>query len=211
MPHGDTEVIEPHPTRDYTERMLAAFGWPIAFAPGRAKLEGGHRIACHRRRRAGRLFLGRVLPGRRQHRAGLRTAPACGGPESAPHRPAAGAAPDGRRHHDRTGTRKRRRAGGRSGGAPRAAAWRRAARGAGAGHDRRVPRAVHRRGGGQRQHGHPRRGRTAREGIRPHRDDGQRPARARRSDRGNPGRRNHPRRQARCRQRWKATSTIASR
>jgi 3-phosphoshikimate 1-carboxyvinyltransferase len=39
---GETEVIEPHPTRDYTERMLAAFGWPIAFVPGHAKLEGGH-------------------------------------------------------------------------------------------------------------------------------------------------------------------------
>lgn len=39
---GETEIIEPHPTRDYTERMLAAFGWPIAFAPGRAKLAGGH-------------------------------------------------------------------------------------------------------------------------------------------------------------------------
>jgi 3-phosphoshikimate 1-carboxyvinyltransferase len=39
---GETEVIEPHPTRDYTERMLAAFGWPIAFSPGRAKLSGGH-------------------------------------------------------------------------------------------------------------------------------------------------------------------------
>jgi 3-phosphoshikimate 1-carboxyvinyltransferase len=41
---GSTEVIEPHPTRDYTERMLAAFGWPIEFSPGRAKLEGGHRL-----------------------------------------------------------------------------------------------------------------------------------------------------------------------
>ncbi|KRE89175.1 3-phosphoshikimate 1-carboxyvinyltransferase [Frateuria sp. Soil773] len=41
---GDTEVVEPHPTRDYTERMLAAFGWPIAFEPGRAKLEGGHAL-----------------------------------------------------------------------------------------------------------------------------------------------------------------------
>ena len=39
---GTTEVIEPHPTRDYTERMLSAFGWPIAFEPGRAQLEGGH-------------------------------------------------------------------------------------------------------------------------------------------------------------------------
>jgi 3-phosphoshikimate 1-carboxyvinyltransferase len=41
---GTTEVREPRPTRDYTERMLAAFGWPIGFAPGRAALEGGHRL-----------------------------------------------------------------------------------------------------------------------------------------------------------------------
>ena len=39
---GETEVIEPHPTRDYTERMLAAFGWPIAYEPGWARLSGGH-------------------------------------------------------------------------------------------------------------------------------------------------------------------------
>ncbi len=37
---GETEIIEPHPTRDYTERMLAAFGWPIAFTPGYARLRG---------------------------------------------------------------------------------------------------------------------------------------------------------------------------
>jgi 3-phosphoshikimate 1-carboxyvinyltransferase len=41
---GETEVIEPHPTRDYTERMLAAFGWPIDFAPGWARLSGGHAL-----------------------------------------------------------------------------------------------------------------------------------------------------------------------
>lgn len=41
---GETEIVEPHPTRDYTERMLAAFGWPIAFAPGHARLAGGHRL-----------------------------------------------------------------------------------------------------------------------------------------------------------------------
>ncbi|GGY21070.1 3-phosphoshikimate 1-carboxyvinyltransferase [Rhodanobacter panaciterrae] len=41
---GDTEILEPHPTRDYTERMLAAFGWPITFEPGRAKLQGGHTL-----------------------------------------------------------------------------------------------------------------------------------------------------------------------
>ena len=41
---GETVVREPHPTRDYTERMLAAFGWPIEFAPGVARLHGGHRL-----------------------------------------------------------------------------------------------------------------------------------------------------------------------
>ena len=41
---GETEVIEPHPTRDYTERMLAAFGWPIEFEPGHARLSGGHSL-----------------------------------------------------------------------------------------------------------------------------------------------------------------------
>lgn len=41
---GYTEVIEVRPTRDYTERMLSAFGWPIDSAPGRARLSGGHRL-----------------------------------------------------------------------------------------------------------------------------------------------------------------------
>ncbi|HEX6832060.1 MAG TPA: 3-phosphoshikimate 1-carboxyvinyltransferase [Rudaea sp.] len=41
---GETIVREPHPTRDYTERMLAAFSWPIEFSEGAAKLRGGHRL-----------------------------------------------------------------------------------------------------------------------------------------------------------------------
>ena len=41
---GTTVVREPQPTRDYTERMLAAFGYPIEFEPGTARLEGGHRL-----------------------------------------------------------------------------------------------------------------------------------------------------------------------
>ena len=41
---GETRIREPHPTRDYTERMLQAFGWPIDFAPGEARLTGGHRL-----------------------------------------------------------------------------------------------------------------------------------------------------------------------
>ncbi|MGH8192750.1 MAG: 3-phosphoshikimate 1-carboxyvinyltransferase [Rhodanobacteraceae bacterium] len=41
---GETVVIESRPTRDYTERMLAAFGWPIEFSPGRAVVTGGHAL-----------------------------------------------------------------------------------------------------------------------------------------------------------------------
>jgi 3-phosphoshikimate 1-carboxyvinyltransferase len=41
---GETTVYEPHPTRDYTEKMLSAFGWPIEFSPGFARLSGGHRL-----------------------------------------------------------------------------------------------------------------------------------------------------------------------
>ncbi|MBE2292488.1 MAG: 3-phosphoshikimate 1-carboxyvinyltransferase [Xanthomonadales bacterium] len=41
---GETSVTEPHPTRDYTERMLAAFGVEIDFSPGMARLRGGQRL-----------------------------------------------------------------------------------------------------------------------------------------------------------------------
>jgi 3-phosphoshikimate 1-carboxyvinyltransferase len=41
---GETVVTEPRPTRDYTERMLRAFDWPVAFEPGRARLSGGHAL-----------------------------------------------------------------------------------------------------------------------------------------------------------------------
>ena len=42
--NGDTVVREPHPTRDYTERMLAAFGADIEFSPGFARLRGGREL-----------------------------------------------------------------------------------------------------------------------------------------------------------------------
>jgi 3-phosphoshikimate 1-carboxyvinyltransferase len=41
---GETHVREPHPTRDYTERMLQAFGYPIHYRAGEATLHGGHRL-----------------------------------------------------------------------------------------------------------------------------------------------------------------------
>jgi 3-phosphoshikimate 1-carboxyvinyltransferase len=43
---GITEVREAHPTRDYTELMLQAFGWPVEFGPGWARLGGGHRLTA---------------------------------------------------------------------------------------------------------------------------------------------------------------------
>lgn len=41
---GTTRVREAQPTRDYTESMLAAFGWPIHCRAGVAEIEGGHRL-----------------------------------------------------------------------------------------------------------------------------------------------------------------------
>ena len=41
---GETTVSEPHPTRDYSERMLRAFGVDIDFSPGKARLRGGQRL-----------------------------------------------------------------------------------------------------------------------------------------------------------------------
>ncbi|HEX7370087.1 MAG TPA: 3-phosphoshikimate 1-carboxyvinyltransferase [Rhodanobacteraceae bacterium] len=41
---GETQVVEPRPTRDYTERMLTASGWPIDFEPGRARVSGGYSL-----------------------------------------------------------------------------------------------------------------------------------------------------------------------
>lgn len=43
---GPSTVREAHPTRDYTERMLAAFGADIEFAPGLATLRPGRRLAA---------------------------------------------------------------------------------------------------------------------------------------------------------------------
>jgi 3-phosphoshikimate 1-carboxyvinyltransferase len=41
---GPTTVVEPIPTRDYTERMLRAFGVDIEFVPGRATLRPPQRL-----------------------------------------------------------------------------------------------------------------------------------------------------------------------
>ncbi|HET6545587.1 MAG TPA: 3-phosphoshikimate 1-carboxyvinyltransferase [Rhodanobacteraceae bacterium] len=41
---GETRVRELPATRDHTERMLAAFGWPIAFGHDGARMTGGQRL-----------------------------------------------------------------------------------------------------------------------------------------------------------------------
>lgn len=44
---GDTTVIEPAPTRDHTERMLTAFGYPVRKAGSTVSVTGGGRLnAC---------------------------------------------------------------------------------------------------------------------------------------------------------------------
>ncbi|HEX7338466.1 MAG TPA: 3-phosphoshikimate 1-carboxyvinyltransferase [Rhodanobacteraceae bacterium] len=43
---GDTIVHELRPTRDYTERMLAGFGWPVTFAPGEVHLKAGGKLTA---------------------------------------------------------------------------------------------------------------------------------------------------------------------
>lgn len=41
---GTTTIREPHPTRDYTERMLRTFGVDIEYSPGHVQLRGGQRL-----------------------------------------------------------------------------------------------------------------------------------------------------------------------
>jgi len=43
---GRTEVFEPEPSRDHTERMLRAFGVQVEAEPGRAALWGGQRLTA---------------------------------------------------------------------------------------------------------------------------------------------------------------------
>ncbi|WP_159015837.1 3-phosphoshikimate 1-carboxyvinyltransferase [Cognatiluteimonas profundi] len=42
--NGETRIREPQPTRDYSERMLQAFGAQLDFAPGHAQLRGRQRL-----------------------------------------------------------------------------------------------------------------------------------------------------------------------
>ena len=42
--HGETRVTEPHPTRDYTERMLRGVRLADRIRAGWAQLDGGHRL-----------------------------------------------------------------------------------------------------------------------------------------------------------------------
>lgn len=44
---GETSVVEPAPTRDHTERMLTAFGYPVKTEGNRMSLQGGGKLtAC---------------------------------------------------------------------------------------------------------------------------------------------------------------------
>ncbi len=189
---GDTTVREPHPTRDYTERMLAAFGWPIEFAPGHATLGGGHalraaevQVPADFSSAAFFIVAATVVPGSEvrlpavgmnPRRTGLLHALRVMGADITEHQArTSGGEPVADLHR-----------------APRAAARHRGARGVGAGHDRRVPGAVRGRRRRERTHRRARRGRASGEGIRPHRGDGRRPARAGRIGAGVARRRDDP-------------------
>jgi len=41
---GETRVFEPKPTRDYTERMLSALGWPVWIEGNEVRLPGGRQL-----------------------------------------------------------------------------------------------------------------------------------------------------------------------
>jgi 3-phosphoshikimate 1-carboxyvinyltransferase len=43
---GETIINEPRPTRDYTESMLKALGWPIEYTLGRVVVQGSGKIAA---------------------------------------------------------------------------------------------------------------------------------------------------------------------
>lgn len=105
---GETSVSEPHPTRDYTERMLSAFGVEIAFSPGQSASAWRTAFARDRYRGAGRFFIGSVFHRSRQHHSRLGRDLACGRTESAAHWPVGRPAADGRRYRGRQSRRTRR-------------------------------------------------------------------------------------------------------
>ena len=105
LAEGETRVVEPLPTRDHTERMLAAAGatGSSRFAGDeRRRREPGRPARARRDRRSGRHLLRRLLhrrgaAGRRQ-----RGGPRAGRDQPDPDRPADDPRADGRRDRDRT-------------------------------------------------------------------------------------------------------------
>jgi 3-phosphoshikimate 1-carboxyvinyltransferase len=96
LAEGTTTVHEPHWTRDHTERLLASAGAEIRRDGGNITVS---RPSGWRRRRAGagRLLLGRLLPGRGPDRAGKRARTPRGRHQPCPDRPALHPLPHGSR------------------------------------------------------------------------------------------------------------------
>ena len=173
-PSGETEVREVHPTRDYTERMLAAFGWPIAFSPGRARLTGGHRlraididVPADFSSAAFFIVAATLVPGSELRLRSIGLNPRRTGLLAVLRAMGADIREEQRREE---------------GGEivadlvvrQRAAARHRRTGGARAGHDRRVSDPLRRRRVSAWRDDDPRRRRASRQGIGPHRDDGER-------------------------------------
>ena len=148
--HGETHITEPHPTRDYSERMLRNFGADIAFGEGWARLQGGAQlqprdvdVPSDFSSAAFFLVAASVVPGSEicieavginPRRTGLLHA--LRAMRSRMNREIIRVARHGGRHRRAGSARSGRRAGRRPAGATRALAWNRSRHALGARHDR---------------------------------------------------------------------------
>jgi 3-phosphoshikimate 1-carboxyvinyltransferase len=96
---GITRITEPAPTRDHTERMLEGFGYPLQRDNDRTVPSPavGRLLGTADRCTGGYVFSG-LLPGRRQHCSGFRSAAGTCWSQSDPHRGDRHSAIDGRRY-----------------------------------------------------------------------------------------------------------------
>ena len=96
---GETTVVEPAPTRDHTERMLAAAGARVARARHERHGAAGRSALARRGRGAGRLLLRGAVRRRRDARPRLRAPRPRRQPQPAPHGAAGDPRANGREDH----------------------------------------------------------------------------------------------------------------
>ena len=96
---GRPTVVEPLPTRDHTENMLAAAGADVRRKPRAITVSPAQQLRAERDRGAGRLLLGGPVPRRRDAARGLGADGARPQPQPAADGAARRARADGRAHH----------------------------------------------------------------------------------------------------------------